>query len=136
MCTGDNELSSLFKKYRLCKEMLNSEDIGLLNNMKPAEALNMTHALHKQLRFEGQSIGGAWSITPWAAEDDVYDVCNTINDAAAASYCDQIRRSFECTGPCIEMAILPSAEDIKVIVPGLNKLYGIQCTGSHWSPCT
>jgi len=129
MCTGDDELSSLFKKYRLCKETLDSADVEVLNNMKPSEALNITHALHKRLCFQAQAAGGSWSITPWGPDDDIMDVCNTTADAAAVSYCDEIKKSFECTGSCVDMAIMPSAEAVRVIVPGLNKLYGAQCAG-------
>jgi len=132
MCTGDDNLSSLFKKYRLCKGALDSADIEVLNNMKPADALEITHALHKRLCFQAQATGSSWSITPWGPEDDIMDVCNTTTDAAAASYCDKIKKHSACTGPglaCVEMAITPSAEALRVIVPGLNKLYGTQCAG-------
>jgi len=130
MCAGDNELSSLFKKYGLCKEALDSADIEMLNNMKPADALNITHALHKRLCFQAQATEGYWSITPWGPDDDIMDVCNTTTHTAAASYCDEIKKSFECTGACVEMAIEGvSAETIRVIVPGLNELYGTQCSG-------
>lgn len=129
MCTGDNELSSFFKKYGLCKESLDSADVEVLNNMQPFEALSMTHALHKHLCFQAQATGDSGSITPWAADDDIVDVCNTAIDAAAASYCDEIKKSFECTGSCAEIAIMPSAEAVRVIAPGLNKLYAAQCDG-------
>jgi len=132
MCTGDDELSSLFKKYRLCKETLDSADVEVLNNMKPSEALNITHALHKRLCFQAQATSPSFQalqITPWGPDDDIMDLCKTTTDAAAASYCDEIKKSFECTGSCVDMAIMPSAEVVKVIVPGLNKLYGAQCPG-------
>jgi len=131
MCTGSDELSSLFKKYRLCKGALDSADIEVLNNMKPADALDITYALHKRLCFQAQATGGSWSITPWGPEDDIVDVCNTTTDTAAASYCYEIKKSSECTGSCVRVAmvITPSAEAIRVLVPGLNKLYGTQCTG-------
>lgn len=57
------------------------------------------------------------------------DVCKTTTDAASASYCEEIKKSFECTGPCPSMAITPSAEAVRVLAPGLNKLYGTPCTG-------
>lgn len=129
MCTGETELSSLFKKYGLCKEVLGSADIQVLNNMEPAEALNITHALHKRLCFESQNTAGSWSIVPWAPDDDIHEVCNKNIDAGAASYCDEIMKRFNCNGTCIDMAMVPSAAAINVIVPGLNKLYGTQCTG-------
>jgi len=130
MCTDENHWAPLFKKYGLCKEVLDSVDVQMVNNMKPADALDITYALHEHLCFESQDTSGSWSIVPWGPEDDIHEVCSTTIDAGAASYCDEISRAFNCKGSCIEMAIVPSAAAIKVIVPGLNKLYGTNCTGS------
>jgi len=146
MSRGDDELAYLLKKYNLCKEDLDSVDIQVLKNMKPAEALRITHALHKQLCFQAQaeppgglnpngphkSQDGLWTITPEALDDDINDVCSRLlkkDYPAAADYCDKIRKFFDCTGPCDEMTIHPSVEVVKVLVPGLNRLYGTGCAG-------
>jgi len=129
MCDGENEMASLLKKYSMCKEVLNSDDVKLINNMKPADALSITHALHEQLCFKAQGT----SIIPWGPDDDIHEVCGKTTDAGAASYCSQIKKRIECLasgGPCNAMAIAPSESAVKIIVPGLNKLYGTSCAGS------
>jgi len=130
MSRGDDELASLLYKYSLCKEDLDSAELEVLKNMKPAEALTITHALHKQLCFVAQAMPpeGAWSITPEALDDDINDVCSRVlkkDYPQVAFYCAEIKKSLET----YETVVNPSVEAIKVLVPGLNKLYGTSCTG-------
>lgn len=124
MCAGDDLLSSLFNKYHLCKEDLEPADVEALNDIEPAEALNITNALHKRLCFQAQPTGSSWSITPWGPEDDIAGVCSTTTDAAVTSYCGEIKKFFECASSCDEGEIHASAEAIAVIVSELNNLYG------------
>eukprot|EP00579_Thalassiosira_antarctica_P032606 CAMPEP_0202002176 /NCGR_PEP_ID=MMETSP0905-20130828/8078_1 /ASSEMBLY_ACC=CAM_ASM_000554 /TAXON_ID=420261 /ORGANISM="Thalassiosira antarctica, Strain CCMP982" /LENGTH=219 /DNA_ID=CAMNT_0048559005 /DNA_START=19 /DNA_END=675 /DNA_ORIENTATION=+ len=117
-CGEGDDLSELFERNSLCE----TTDVEKINNIPLDEALRITNALHGKLVFvaESWSLGDRveWSISPWAPEDDILEICDKemTADANALGYCGRIRS--RCDG--VEIGIEPSEAAVKAVVPLLN----------------
>jgi hypothetical protein len=115
-------LRPLIDHYRLCSMATDTAHVKQVNNMKPADALQITHFLHTQLRFKAVDDG----ITPFPIPSDIIDACNLHPQA----------NSSEFTAICgREQNRLKSGQDIGFTYTGpgarelaarLNELYGIE----------
>ena len=112
-------MTSLFSDYGLCTEVA---DPTIINDIPPASALQITHALHEQLRFTMDESG---MIFPWAPEDDIIAACAFTQSQAALDYCDLLDSRCNLFG-CNEIGYIPSLEAVEALVPALNTLYGIE----------
>ena len=120
ICDGeDPEMAALFDTYGLCTEFGNPT---IINDIPPAEALQITNALHQRLRFEVDESG---MISPWAPDDDIIDACELTESPDAQEYC-QLLDSRCDGGDCIDIGYIPSLEASEALVPALNELYGIE----------
>eukprot|EP00747_Dinoflagellata_sp_TGD_P217951 gnl/TRDRNA2_/TRDRNA2_90272_c0_seq1.p1 gnl/TRDRNA2_/TRDRNA2_90272_c0~~gnl/TRDRNA2_/TRDRNA2_90272_c0_seq1.p1 ORF type:complete len:267 (+),score=34.59 gnl/TRDRNA2_/TRDRNA2_90272_c0_seq1:69-869(+) len=125
-CEGaDAELAALFKANDLCIEVLS--DLSRINHMKPADALQITHALHEKLVFEARATNGEWEISPWAPDDDLLTICDTIltEDTDAQQHCQRLRGRCDENGACIDIGVVPTENAVKAFTPALNEFYGI-----------
>lgn len=124
-CAGPaHELAEIVKRYGLCEQATSSEQVEIVNSMKPADALAVTHFLHGQLRFVADT--KAMSIRPYAIPAEIIEACDLHpgrNSQALNEMCDREKDrwnsgsgvGFYYTGPgAVELA------------ERLNELYGVR----------
>ena len=127
---GDQELSVLLDKYAMCLDTLGAKQVDLINNMELADALKLTHALHKRLEFQAKAQqGGGWRIDPFAPDNDIEAACNRLArpDAnhAAKAFCDKSKGRCNAEGACAQIAVVASEAEARTLAPALNRIYGI-----------
>jgi hypothetical protein len=126
ICDGDDaDLAALFAQYDLCAEVVT--DPAVVNAMLPADALNITHALHERLFFEAVEDNGNWAISPWAPDNDMADACDVLTEPEPA-LCQGYRERRD-VGPneaCSDGNWVPDEETVKALAPALNAAYGIE----------
>lgn len=126
ICDGDDpELAALFERTGLCEPTPN---LSRINALTPADALDVTHALHQRLDFEAVQLdGGIWAISPHAWPDDLVAACTGpgAGMAALAEFCDTVTTTFS-GGTCPEIALVMSAEVATTMADALDQLYGIE----------
>jgi hypothetical protein len=131
--TDDHPLRPLVDRYRLCSPAATPEDVDVVNDMKLADALAITHFLHTQLLFEAsESVPDAF-VRPAPIPGDVLDACALHPDsssAALASDCDLERQAVE-TGMDAFPDFSATAPEMAAL---LNELYGIGNCASTEGP--
>ena len=120
LCEADDaDLAGLFSQYGLCQENGNP---SIINDIPPADALAITHALHERLEF---TIDADGMISPWAPDDDIIAACELTSATAAIDYC-KLLESRCSWGSCEDIGYIPGAAAVEALVPALNELYGIR----------
>ena len=122
----------LFQNYTMCNDRDGGADPDVINNMKLSDALLITNLLHRHLQFQMVNYGDdSWSIEPYAYEDDILLACDVLELEGGTAYdqvegyCDDVRNRCTNDGACSDIGIIPSKENLDIVVPTINALYGI-----------
>ena len=129
----------LFHNYTMCNDR-DGADPNVINNMELSDALLITNLLHRHLKFQIVNYGDdatnndtlySWSVEPHAYDDDILLACDVLDLEGGASYnqvegyCADVRNRCTNDGVCSDIGIIPSKENLDILVPTLNALYGI-----------
>lgn len=119
----DSEVGVLMETYGLCTSTLGADEVEVINNIPPTDALRITHRLHEQLFF---SVDENDMITPWIPPNDMIDVCGMSdnNDAQVESFCSMVQEYYG-EGECSGIAFFPAPEEAVFIAARANTLYGL-----------
>ena len=130
MCQVTNSLFTKAEQYGLCDR---TADPDIINSIDPDVALEFTAVFHQNLMF----VANGNEISPWVPDEDILLACDTLvgdSKVATESYCTNVRgRCDEKTGVCLEITFIPSEEEVEILVPALNKIYGIPELGEECS---
>ena len=120
----ESETGTLMNTYGLCLETLGSNEVDIINNIPPEDALLITNALHANLIF---SVDENDMISPWATPSDIVDACNfsDANDELVSDFCDTALGYYDSGEDCPNIAFYPTAEEAPIIAARLNTLYGL-----------
>jgi hypothetical protein len=123
-CTDANHpLAPLLRKYELCAEATTTEQVDRINHMAPADALQITHFLHMNLRFAAST--EAHQIVPYAFGSDIIAACDlhpAQNSSALNVFCNR-ERELARTG--IGVGTTTEGPGAVELALRLNELYGI-----------
>jgi hypothetical protein len=117
---GQHPLHSIVEKYALCGPA-DAETVKIVNDMLPADALDVAHYLHTRLKFVAMSKG----IAPFAPPTDILDACAlrlAENSSELTYICDRERQRLE-SGQ--EIAFSYEGPGAVELAARLNELYGI-----------
>lgn len=120
----DANVGELMNTYGLCTETLGANEVDIINDIPPADALQITNALHSKLLF---TVDENDMISPWAPPNDIVDACtfSDDNDDLVSDYCDTALGYYDSGDDCPDIAFFPNAEEASIIVARLNTLYGL-----------
>ena len=120
----DLHVGELMNTYSLCTETLGSNEVDIINDIPPDDALLITNALHANFLF---TIDENDLIRPWAPPDDIVDACkySDDNDELVSDYCDTALGYYDSGEDCPSIAFFPSSEEAPIIAARLNMLYGL-----------
>jgi hypothetical protein len=124
---GASDIGPLVLKYRLCGSAVTAEDVALVNNMVPAEALAITHHLHAmfQFGFGGNETVGVRDIFPSPAPTDVIDACGlhpATNSPELTALCGRVADALQAGTTA---AIIYEGLVVVELVSLLDELYGV-----------
>jgi len=126
LCDGNGaDLAALVNKYGMCAGVVSA---SVINDMLPADALEIAHALHQHLRFESLCTAGQKQcrISPFAPDEDILAACTSLGSTnTASSYCTGVKNRCDSNGVCTEIALFPSKAAADALSQELNTLYGI-----------
>ena len=120
----DANVGELMNTYALCSETLGANEVDIINDIPPEDALLITNALHSKFLF---TVDENDMISPWAPPNDIVDACkfSDDNDDLVSDYCDTALSYYDSGDDCPNIAFFPSAEEASIIVARLNTLYGL-----------
>jgi hypothetical protein len=133
VCNDDTHpLRPLIDRYRLCHVATAASvdgggspgDVDVVNDMEPADALEITHFLHTQLLFEATEGMPGINLRPFAIPGDVLDACALhpgMNSSELTSDC-HLEQQYVDTGVEPLPDFFRTATEM---VRLLNELYGI-----------
>jgi hypothetical protein len=126
-------LKALVERYRLCALASTAADVAVINDMRPADALTLTHFMHTQLLFEvTEGIPNAY-LLPYPLPSDVLDACALhpgTNTSAMQADCE-LTQHFVDTGLETAPEYSQSASELARL---LDELYGIGGCAGNESP--
>jgi hypothetical protein len=119
-----HQLGRLLDKYPLCRPAQTDAEVKAVNSMDTADALQLTHFLHTQLRFTKIETGPG--IAPFPIPGDIIDGCALRGGPSSSpelqAICERERERLR-TGHAIGFRYTgPGAVEL---VARLNELYGI-----------
>ena len=120
----DANVGELMNTYALCSETLGANEVDIINDIPPEDALLITNALHSKLLF---TVDEDDMISPWAPPNDIVDACqfSDSNDEVVSDYCDTALGYYDSGEDCPDIAFFPTAEEAPIIAARLNTLYGL-----------
>ena len=120
----DDKVGELMNTYALCNEILGANEVDIINDIPPADALLITNALHSQLFF---TVDENDIISPWAPPNDIVDACkfSDDNDEAVSEFCGTALGYYDSGEDCPSIAFFPNSEEASIIAARLNTLYGL-----------
>ena len=121
---NDSDIGLLMQNYGLCTETLGANEVAVINDIPPQDALFITNELHANLLF---TVDENDSIRPWAPPSDIVDACKISdgNDEVLSDYCDTALGYYDSGDDCPDLAFFPTAEEAHILVARLNRLYGL-----------
>ena len=110
--------------YALCSETLGVNEVDIINNIPPEDALLSTNALQSQFLF---IVDEKDMISPCAPPNDIIDSCNFSgdNDELVIDYCNTALGYYDFGEDCPTLSFFPSTEEAPIIAARLNLLYGL-----------
>jgi len=111
----------LLAAYTLCDA---SVDIDLVNAMDPADALDLSFALHERLVFSAVDYGDMVSVEPWAPPSDVLAICDTGADDGLAELCETYAEYYGGE-TCLDIAVGFDLETAAALAAAMNDYYGV-----------
>ena len=120
----DADVGELMNTYALCTETLGANEVEIINDIPPEDALLITNALHSKFLF---TVDENDMISPWAPPDDIVDACNfsDANDEVVSGFCETALGYYDSGDDCPDIAFFPTAEEAEIIAARLNTLYGL-----------
>lgn len=118
-----HELATLVQRYALCSSAATSQAIARVNDMSPADALELTRFLHHRLRFVVVSEG--IGVFPWPVPTDIIDACGLhpqMNSSDLTAIC---KRESARLRSGREIGFSYQGPGAVELVTRLNELYGI-----------
>ncbi len=127
----DPEIAALFQDNALCTTIDSQAKVEIINNIDPAEALEISRLLHEQLRFSAAASQGDFaSIRPFGLPVDLATVCEQQADSLAAIESTCARLIEDGTVPACEEDDMGFTEltldEATLLADALNALYGIE----------
>jgi hypothetical protein len=116
-------LSDVVGRYGLCASAASAEDVDKVNAMALADALEVGHYLHTQLRFV--VVVNAVGIAPYPLPSDIVDACRIGGDANPAELEALCERERERLRTGFEIGYAYTGSGAVALVERLNQLYGI-----------
>ena len=120
----DANVGELMSTYALCSETLGANEVDIINDIPPEDAILITNALHSKFLFTVDEEG---MISPWAPPNDIVDACkfSDANDDSVSDFCDTALGYYDSGEDCPDIAFYPTAEEAPIIAARLNTLYGL-----------
>jgi hypothetical protein len=131
-----HELRPLVDKYPLCRPAASAEEVRIVNAMVPADALQITHFLHRQLKFtavhrtipapDGRM--ARWSaVSPYPIPSDIADACALKKSTGSATFHEKCRSIIDNlkTGLWRSEPVW-IGDEAEELASRLNEIYGVQ----------
>jgi hypothetical protein len=131
-----HELRPLVDKYPLCQPAATQEQVRIVNAMVPFDALQITHFLHRQLKFAAvhttiPAPGGGtarWSaVRPYPIPSDIADACALKKSTGSATFHEKCRSIMDN----LKIGLWRSepvwiGDEAEELASRLNEIYGVQ----------
>ncbi len=125
----DPEIAALFEDNALCTTIDSQAKVEIINNIDPADALEISRLIHEQLEFTAvMTFEEFGAIAPFGLPVDLATVCEQQAESLAAIESTCARLIDDGTVPTCEeddMGTVLTFEEATLLADALNVLYGV-----------